>query len=188
MDTKIKQEIIQQGYGQMVTSKLRQRWEGYLLTFMFNQLRGSRRSVFRQMEREIERVYATVLTRIVRKPHSETYKNHLPIWIGCPDFPVPKHVKMELRDVVVNDGLHIHAIALIPPTSRLPTSLDQHFQDYQDRYVRSGYPLQRVHATEITSNPSYVVGYGFKSVKRGRVDLEEVIILPRSRSELDRDR
>src|SRR5919199_4196779 len=129
MDTRIKQEIIQQGYGQMVTSKLRQRWEGYLLIFMFNQLRGSRRSVFRQMEREIERVYATVLTRIVRKPLSETCKDQLPIWIGCPDFPVPEHVKMELRDVVVNDGLHIHAIALIPPTSRLKTGLNQHFQD-----------------------------------------------------------
>src|SRR4051812_10304744 len=61
-------EIIYGGYGSMVKERLEQGWEGYLISFMFSQIRGSRSSVIHQMGREVERVYATVLTRIIRDP------------------------------------------------------------------------------------------------------------------------
>ena len=161
-------------------------WEPYLLSFMFNQLRGSPRSIPRQMEKEVERVYGISLTRVVRKPMSENSRDKLPIWIGCPDFPVPKHVKLDLRDVSLNDGRHVHIIALTPSNTRLNTGLDQHFEMCQDLYVRPPYPLRRIHAVPITSRPEYVAEYVFKSLRRRRVNFDQVIILPRDRSELPR--
>src|SRR5829696_7310266 len=104
IDTPVK-EIINSGYGDMVKSRLRQGWDGYLISFMFNRARGSRPSVIRQMHREVERIYSTVLTRIIRDPRKVPIVT-LPLWIVCPDYPVPKHAKQSLRDVTVNDGLH----------------------------------------------------------------------------------
>lgn len=109
-------EIITSGYGTMVTERLEHGWEGYLITLMFNRIRGPQPSVIRQMQREVERVYATVLTRIIRNPRKIPLFG-LPLWIVFPDYPVPKHAKMELRDVVLNGGLHLHGIALVPPWS-----------------------------------------------------------------------
>src|SRR3982750_4003659 len=112
-------DISVKGYAKWISGYMENHWDGYLLTFMFRQLSGSRGSVLRQMERELERVYARALTRIVRKPRCEAAQGRLPILLGCPDFPVPKGQKQSLHDVTFNDGLHVHALALIPPGSRL---------------------------------------------------------------------
>ena len=116
-DTPVK-EIINSGYGDMAKSRLRQGWDGYLISVMFNRVRGSRPSVIRQMHREVERIYSTVLTRIIRDPRKVPIVT-LPLWIVCPDYPVPKHAKQSLRDVTVNDGLHMHGTALTPPWNRM---------------------------------------------------------------------
>jgi len=177
-------EIIGDGYGSMVIERLDQGWTAYIITFMFHSLRGSRASVHRQMEREAERIYATVLTRIVRDPKNPKVKDELPVWILCPDYPVPKHTKKSLRDVTVNEGLHLQGIALIPPASRMKEGLDEHFARHQERYVRPGDPLERVHAKLLTRDPVYVAKYTFKSVLRRRHDFDHVFILPRTRSEM----
>ena len=136
-------------------------------------------------QRDVERVYAKVLTRIIRDPTSKGNVNRLPLWIVTPDYPVPKRQKQSLEDVALNDGLHLHALAAIPPVSRLKVGLDQHFQEFQDLYVEAKYPLRWLHAEPIISNPGYAVGYGFKSVQRGRATFDDIIVLPRSLSELD---
>ncbi len=79
------------GYTQIVMDRLRKGWDPHLLSFMFNQLRVSPQSVARQMERELERIYALLLTRIVRDPKTAARYEALPLWIACPDYPVPKH-------------------------------------------------------------------------------------------------
>ena len=181
--TPLPNDIINSGYGRMVTERLEEGWEGYLITFMFKSLRGARQSVIRQMEKEVERVYATVLTRIIREP-SKSPVAQLPLWIVCPDFPVPKHERAPLREVTINDGLHLHGIALIPPWNRMNCGLDKHLELSQRLYVRAGYSLGRVHAVPITHDPEYVVGYGLKSISRRRLDFDHVLILPRSHSEM----
>src|SRR3954451_391251 len=110
--------IIDSGYGSMVKERLEQGWDGYLISLMFNRVRGSRLNVIRQMEREVERVYATVLTRIIRDPPKIPIAS-LRRWIVCPDHPIPKHAKQDLWDVGCNDGLHLHGIALMPPWNRM---------------------------------------------------------------------
>src|SRR3954453_3486663 len=173
-------------YAKWVSNYMENHWDGYLLTFMFRQLSGSRASVLRQMERELERVYARALTRIVRKPRCEAAQGQLPILLGSPDFPVPKAQKQSLGDVTLNDGLHVHALALIPPGSRMREGLHQHFAAGQPSYIRPGFPLLRLHAQPISHDPGYVAEYALKSVIRGRVSLDDIIVLPRGRSQLPR--
>ncbi len=172
------------GYTQMITDRIDEGWDPYLLTFMFNEIGGSPRRVGNVMAKEVERVYATLLPRIVRKPRSVTNAGKLPMWISCRDFPVPKRDRQTVRDVIVNDGQHYHAISLMPPASRLEESLDDHFYYEQGRYTRD--PLFRIDAVRIDANPAYVARYLMKSLERGRIDPDQILVLPRSFSEVSR--
>jgi hypothetical protein len=135
------------------------------------------------MEREVERVYATFLTRVVRKPRSDCKRDLLPRWLVCPDYPVPKHAKMDLGEVTVNQGRHMHGIGLMPPVSRMKEGLEVHFATNQRLYVRAG-GLLRVHAEKIESRPGYVTAYAFKSLRRGRADFADLVILPRPKDQV----
>ncbi|WP_243375077.1 hypothetical protein [Microvirga solisilvae] len=173
------------GYSLMVMERLEAGWDGYLLTFMYKPIKGSQQSVNRQMERELERVYAKSLTRIVKKPASQPL-DMLPLWIACPDYPVPKgdEKRQSVRDVTVNDGRHMHAIAVVPPWSRVEEGLANHFDEKQSLYVTEDSTLWRIHAEPITHNPKRVNDYVLKALKRSRVGAEEVVILPRTRREV----
>ena len=168
----------------MAAEYVEEGWTPHLLTFMFQQLRGSPASVARQMEREVERVYSRFVTRVVRNPKSALAVGHLPVWLCSPDFPVFKFAKQTLHDATVNDGRHMHAIALQPRRSRLKTDLAEHFEAAQTLYVGQGFPLSRVHAVTITHDLEKVVDYAFKAIRWGRVGEDASLILPRSRSEL----
>ena len=182
METNTTHEVLHHGYAQFITDH--KGWKGYLITFVFKSITGSRHRIARVMEMEIERVYATLLTRIIRKPTSEAARDFLPVWIACPDYPVPKRSKSPMRDIAINNGLHVHALAIFAPGGRLKTGLSEHFCDHQQLYVRRDFSLHRVHAEPITCRPDYVAEYAFKSVIRRRVQLDEIIILPRARSEV----
>ena len=69
-DQKITESSIK-GYATWAGEHVENGWDPYLLSFMFNHVPGSRASVLRQMQREVERVYATSLTRVIRKPRCQ---------------------------------------------------------------------------------------------------------------------
>ena len=122
--------IISSVYGGAVRESLKESWKGYLINFMFKSLRGSRASVIRQMEREVERVYATILTRVVREPRKHP-TSELPLWIVCPDFPVPTHSKKTSGKVTINAGCTLtetHCAA----RNRMNCGLDEHFEICQE--------------------------------------------------------
>lgn len=169
-------------YAQMVSAKVDDGWDPYLLSFMFENILGNERRVFATMEREAQRVYVKLLTRIVRKPRSPEQFGNLPFWIGCPDFPVPKHHRQDIRYAAVNDGKHLHFVALMPPVSRMREPLDEHIEDRQGWYTKS--PLWRIHAKPIDEAADYVTRYAMKSYERGRIGSDNVILFPRSISEL----
>lgn len=56
------------GYAKLIRQRVKAGYHPYLATFMFARLRGSRAAVIGQMRTEIERVFSTFLTRIVRRP------------------------------------------------------------------------------------------------------------------------
>ena len=76
---------------------------------------------------------------------------------------------MDLREVTINDGVHIQRSGLLPPWSRINETLAEHFEMNQELYVRLGFPLSRAHAEPITSNAVYVTEYVLKSVQQRRL-------------------
>lgn len=173
------------GYAQMVEDRERAGWKAYLLTFMFEEIGGSPRRVQEIMHNEVERVYATMLTRIVRHPRSQWHAWKLPLLIACPDWPVPKHDRQHKQRVLPNIGQHFHAVQVMPPVSRMREPLDEHIEDEQARYVRK--PLLRIHAARITHNAAYVARYTMKALERGRVGADAVLVLPTSAKDMTSD-
>jgi hypothetical protein len=178
-------KLIVRGYQEFVEEKIQEGWTPYVLTFMFKQINGSPTTVLTRIGKELERIYATMLTRIIRNPTSASANGQLPIWIGCPDFPVPKHARQSLASVIINDGLHVHAVALIPPKSRLKEPLSTHLRTNQGLYVGHREMVGRIRADLIDSSPGYVTGYLLKSISRRRCDTDRILVFPRSLTELN---
>lgn len=174
---------LNEGLGQMVDDRVAAGWKPTLLTFMFNPLGGSPSSVAWQMQNEVESVYARVLTRIVRKPHSMP-TNRLPFWICTPDYPVFKYEKDHFRDVSINDGRHIHVVAVTPLFSRMKETLEDHFYYEQGHYSGRDKLLSRIHAKTMTEEFGYATGYAAKGIKTSRIHSDELFILPRLSSEM----
>ena len=177
-------KLIVQGYQEFVEGMIQEGWTPYVLTFMFNQITGSPTTVLTRMGKELERIYATMLTRIIRSPTSASAIGQLPILIGCPDFPVPKHSRQSFASVSINDGLHVHAIALIPPRSRLKEPLSTHLRTNQGLYVGHRKMVSLIRADLIDSSPGYVTGYVLKSISRRRCDTDRILVFPRSLTEV----
>lgn len=172
------------GYTQLVTDRVRAGWSCNLVTFMFSQLPGPRPAVIDRMKDEVHRIYSTLLTRVHRKPKTVA-TDELPVLIGAVDLNVHKHNKLSGPIVLCNGGLHVHALMLMPPTSRLKESLADHFRDKRSLYVGFGSSCQRIHVGRVVDTHERVVNYVLKTVLNGRLSYDDaVVLLPRSRGEL----
>lgn len=178
-----RREIIS-GYDRMVHDRISVSWQPHFLNFMFTRIPGHRSTRVQIMSDEVTRVYETLLTSVVRKPTSPSWKEYCPVFIGCPDLPVAKHDKELVRNLNVNGGLHFNGCLLLPPLDkcRLGMSLKKHFERYQERYYRDGFPLDRIHVKYISDGT--MIDYAFKHLKRGTVSHDDILILPRAVSEL----
>jgi hypothetical protein len=171
-----------QAHGTWLQQWLNEGWDGYLFTFMFNQLPGSRRAIVHQMHQQIERWYGMLATRTVRKPRSEVWAKLLPKGIFIPDLPVPKRSKLGIRDVSINDGLHVHGIMVATRTRKLPEALDAHFEENLGTYLTK--KLRHIDVRRITHSAEYVTEYALKGLKRGTFSEDDILVLPRTLSEL----
>jgi hypothetical protein len=137
------------------------------------------------MKDEVHRVYSTLLTRVHRKPRT-AYTDELPVLIGAMDLPVYKRVRASGPMVLCNGGLHVHALMLMPATTRLKSSLADHFREKQEQYVGSGRAALRIDVRPVVEDHTRVVDYVLKTVLNGRLSYDEaVLVLPRSRGELE---
>jgi hypothetical protein len=184
IETKQSREELVAAYGHWFMKETKNGWSGYLMTFMYTHLRGSRSVVLGQMFNEVERVYASLRTRIIRNSHSKADPNKMPRMIACPDFPVFKYDKQSLADVVINDGLHVHSLFLEPPWTRLTVPVDEHVADHCGLYLGRSGRLARIHVEPITHAPAYVTDYALKALNNGRVAGDELLILPRTGGEM----
>ena len=182
-----KQQLIE-SWCDFVEERVSEGWTPYLLTFQFKEIGGPRHQVALEMEKDVERVYATFLTRVVRNPTSRRSVGKRPIWIACPDYPVRKNDKQPVGDFCINDGRHIHAVCLMPPKSRLKEPLNAHFEENATLYVRAPFPLVLVHAKPITKTPGQATDYLLKALKSGRATNDEIVVLPRTLTEVSRPR
>ena len=170
-------------YHSIVLTKILEGWQPYFLNFMFKQLSENKNIKFEIMKEEVSRVYATLLPHIVRRPRSPTWYRFNPRLIGCPDNKVFKK-KQESSDVGINDGWHFNAVMLLPPEahSRFRDHLANHFMTRQRTYTRPCDRLQRIHVTLIESGT--MVDYMLKHLKRRNVSADDILLLPRARSEV----
>lgn len=170
-------------YDSMIIGRVMEGWQPYFVNFMFNQIPGRKRTKIKVMTDEVMRVYSTLVTHVVRKPQSPSHLQKLPLFIGCPDAPVAKGEKELVRNVIVNDGWHFNGCLLLPPVEkcRLKGHLNIHFMRNQQFYYQDGYPLDRIHATAMDRYS--IADYTLKHFKRGNVSNDDILILPRARSE-----
>jgi hypothetical protein len=169
-------------YGNWVQQQIDQGWDGYLFTFLFNQLPGSIRAKSQQMEREVVRWYGRLATRTVRKPRSPQWAPLLPKGIFVPDLPVCKRSKQDLQDVVINDGLHMHGILVANRWGRISEPLDVHLERNLEKYLTGN--LRHIDVQQITRTPGYVAEYGMKGLKRPSFSTDNILILPKTLGEL----
>jgi hypothetical protein len=172
------------GYTRLITDRIHDGWSAHLLTILFHQLPGPRSAVLDRMKDEVQRVYSTLLTRVHRKPRTAP-TDVLPVLVGVADLPVYKRNRTTAPMVSCNDGLHFHALALMPPASRLKGSLADHFETNFDLYTGHGNSVQRIDVRPIVDGHRRVVDYVFKTVLNGRLSYDDaVLVLPRAREEL----
>ena len=178
---KQRNELVE-GFDAFVQKHMDAGWHAYLVTFMFRQLAGGNSAKINQMKRAVEKWYSTFLTRVVRFTKAKCDK---PILIGMPDLPVAKSGKKSATmDVLVNDGLHVHGILLIPRKSRLTTPLKDHLDAHADTYLGRRDIIERLEVDPIVTKASCkVTDYVFKGLQRG-LSYDDLIVLPKSFSEL----
>jgi hypothetical protein len=181
MNHHIKLALIQ-AYGEWVQQQIDDGWDAYFCSFMFSQLPGSLRSKSQQMERELLRWYGRLATRAVRKPRSPQWAPLLPKGIFVPDLPVYKKSKQDLRDVVINDGLHVHGIGVANRLGRISEPLDVHFAEKSNEYLTGN--LRHIDIEPITRTAGYVTEYAMKGLKRPCFSPDQVLVLPRTVREL----
>jgi hypothetical protein len=173
-----------EGYGEHVESQILAGWHGYLLSFMFKPQRGNSKAVIWQMQQGVQVFYSTLITRVVRNNRSRKMQPYLPVLIGAPDLPVFKHEKQPLSSLPLNDGLHFHAIVLLPEISRLRTNLVEHVEEKQEIYVHKNGLFMHIDVEPIVESPRKVTRYALKAVEKGLVSTDDILILPKAYSEL----
>jgi hypothetical protein len=134
------------------------------------------------MERELLRWYGRLATRSVRKPRSPRWAPLLPRGVFVPDLPVFKRSKQNLRDVIINDGLHVHGIVVANRFGRISEPLDEHFSKNLEKYLTGN--LRYIDIEPITRTAGYVTEYAMKGLKRPIFSMDHVLVLPRSLGEL----
>jgi hypothetical protein len=180
-NTEIKKLL--QSYGQLVHDHMDCGWHGYFLSFMFSQIPGSDASRMEEMKKHLGWFYGRLAKASVPKASSSEWSQFLPKIIFAPDLPVPKRSKVGLRDVTINNGLHWHGLALINPLApKFSEPLDVHVEQNFGKYLCGS--IREIGIKPITHTPEYVTWYGMKGLKRRSFSNDDVLIFPRTVSEL----
>ena len=186
MDTLYNNHYVQQllqAYGQWVHDHMAYGWHGYLLSFMFSQIHNSDEKRMEEMKTHLGWFYGRLAKASVPKASSQKWSPFLPKVVLAPDLPVSKRSKVQLRDVTINNGLHWHGLVLVNPLGpKLSGNLDVHIKENWRKYLVGS--IRTIGVEPITHDPAYVTGYGMKGLKRSSFSFDDVLIFPRTVSEL----
>lgn len=101
------------------------------------------------------------------------------------DWPVNKTEKAALSGVITNDGMHIHAIFMVPPNARTGARLGEIVARSPKSFlVGAGMPLARLHVEPIEKTAAQAALYALKQIPRKKVTSADILVLPRSHREL----
>lgn len=164
-------------------------WQAWMLNFMFVEMHLSEASTNRAMQKAVEDFYARLITRFHRKPRSAAAFQVIPRMIGCPDYPIPKRRREGLRLSTPNRGQHFNAILFHPiaaysRTCRLHVPLDQHIEENRPTYCPVESHIDRIDLEPLYETPKVATTYVLKALENRRIGLDDILVLPRSSSEL----
>jgi hypothetical protein len=171
-------------YDTMIINLVQREWQPYLVTFMFRQMPKRKSTKITIMTDEVTSAYSTLLTHVVRRPNSPSWCEWKPVFIGCPDLPVPKGQKIDGYATIANDGWHFNGCLVLPPDDkcRLKQHLHDHFQQNRKFYIKADNHLERIHATAMDK---YIIAdYVMKHFKRGNISSDDILLLPRAQTEM----
>jgi hypothetical protein len=150
---------------------------------MFCQIQAPDHRRTEEMKKHLGWFYGRLAKASVPKASHPKWSPFLPKAVLFPDLPVPKHSKVQLRDVTMNNGIHWHGLVLVNPLApKFPGNLDIHINENLGKYLVGS--IRTIDVKPITHDPEYVTGYGMKGLKRSSFSEDDVLILPRSVSEL----
>ena len=87
--------------------------------------------------------------------------------------------KQALEVVVVNDGLHLHAVVLVQQPSRLGTGLKRQVRENERLDLGNHGKLRCVDVQRVKrGTEAKVVDYSTRTWRRGRMTTYEVLVLP----------
>jgi hypothetical protein len=171
-----------EGITELIRTNATNGFEPYIATFLFRSLPASENASKNIMAEEITAVYGRFITEVVRNPWSGRNQTNRPIFIGCPDWPVFKGQRGRLKQQIGTSGIHFAGILLIPPINRLKMGIVDHFEHKHRVYTGAGRHLERIHIQHLDDNIPRTVDYTFKSLKRRRCEIEDVLLLPYSKA------
>ena len=96
---------------------------------------------------------------------------------------MPKGIRSGIKQHVGATGIHFAGVLLIPPVNRLKRGVADHFQQKHKAYIWPGRRLERIHIDHIDGEVGRAVDYTFKSLKRRRCEIDDVVLLPLSKNE-----
>jgi hypothetical protein len=182
-----RKELVE-SYSEFISELKSWNWDAYYFSFMFDHISGNERQRKERMFSDVKRAHDILSRHIVRKPQSEAWKHLLPVFIVCPDYPVPKKEKSSIRVFNANDGLHMNAVGIVPPPppsylpsgvrqhpffgklSRLREPIDVHFLQSSREYQTD--KLYRIDVTPIIKGN--MADYALKNFKNGRVAYDDI--------------
>ncbi|MBY5572189.1 hypothetical protein HFO55_34390 [Rhizobium leguminosarum] len=167
---------------EMIQTRVDEGFEPSMLTLMFKDMKGSEASRRRLMTNVATDIYSDLLPRLIKRIKSKTLME-LPFFLGCVDWPVPKKHFKALDGIHHNDGMHFGGLYLVPPKARTASNLMDIVERSRPVLMRSGL-LTAIHVEPVLFSPEKATRYVLKSLERFRIGNEEVLVLPRSRSEM----
>jgi hypothetical protein len=173
------------GCEEFIADGVRKGWEPYYVNFIFEAFRGTPSGIMAQMHKWVcNDFYRRFCLEFVHHPRARGEQARMPsLWL-FPDKPVFKGKKTSLREITINaGGLHLNGPMLIPPISRFREDPIAHIMQGQ-RYA--GRRIRRIHVEHIKSHFERVSDYAVKTMKWGRADPDDILILPRTPDEMTR--
>ena len=170
-----------------------------MVIFIFRPLKGNRGYVVEQMLDEVDRIYSTFVTRVVRDPRRSAFMNKVmqylrldypddnrPILITCIDGFCRKNRRTSIRGSQLNGGILAHGILAVPWQSRLKRPVVEHFEMNKELYQRNR--LLRIDVRPIERKLAFTVDYAMKGLKSGNASLDDVSFFPKTLGEPSRQR
>jgi hypothetical protein len=172
-------------YGNWIKENSENGMKVYLVTFQFNHLGKNGIAALEIMRKEIERFYVVLLSDVVRRPRRLSHLVKLPRLIAIPDRPTSKRISTHsLSDVLPNGGVHFHVFIAIPQASRLQVDLVKHIRRNKMRFLGNQGKIMNIDVRPVADPDGRLVDYTFKHIKRKSFSLDDILILPKSQSEL----